>query len=94
MPLLYPALVAGYRGQAALNAAQARRALSRGRILVTDRLHAAVLGALSGMPVPVGDNSSEKISAIYPDYPHRFENVTMVSSFEDASEKLNSLSLD
>ncbi|MBC7725813.1 MAG: hypothetical protein H7146_13885, partial [Burkholderiaceae bacterium] len=49
------------------------------------------LGALTGMPVLAGDNSYGKVSAIYADYLHGFENVAMVSSLEEARERLGVL---
>jgi pyruvyl transferase EpsO len=46
----------------------AERGIARGRVVVTDRLHAAVLAALMGRPVVVRDNANHKISAIFSDY--------------------------
>lgn len=41
---------AGYRRAAGLAVDQAVRLVSRGRVLVTDRMHAAVMGAMLGIP--------------------------------------------
>jgi len=60
--------LAGYQKLAQINVRRAVRTLSRGRIVVTDRLHAAVLGTLLGLPVIAMDNSYGKVSSIYNDY--------------------------
>lgn len=59
-----------YEIMARLNVRQGRALLRSGRIVLTDRLHAAVLGALMGKPVVVLDNSYGKIAPIYADYLH------------------------
>lgn len=77
---IYPVLAGSYRAQAQLNLRRARLTLQTGRILLTDRLHAAVLGALIGMRVVALDNSYGKISAVYRDYLHKFDNVEFADS--------------
>ncbi|MDG3015604.1 polysaccharide pyruvyl transferase family protein [Speluncibacter jeojiensis] len=57
-----------YDQQANINLAAAIHNLSQGRIVVTDRLHAAVLAALLGKPVVATDNVSKKVSNIFRDY--------------------------
>ena len=49
--------------------------LSRGRIVVTDRLHATVLAALMGIPVIALDNANGKISAAHAAYLHRWPEI-------------------
>lgn len=53
---------------ARMNVRQGRALLRPGGIVLTDRLHAAVLGVLMGKPVVVLDNSYGKIAPIYADY--------------------------
>ncbi|GAA2005879.1 polysaccharide pyruvyl transferase family protein [Nakamurella flavida] len=90
-PALYPLTVAGYRAQVALNMGSARRIVSRGRVLVTDRLHAAVLGALMRRPTIALDNSYGKISSIYNDYMHTLDGIRFVESAEEVRQAVKSL---
>lgn len=69
---------------ARINVQSARRILSIGRVVVTDRLHAAVLGALMKKPVVVLDNVYGKIAPIHRDYLGRMPQVTFVESATDA----------
>ncbi|MDR7279049.1 polysaccharide pyruvyl transferase family protein [Catenuloplanes atrovinosus] len=73
---------------AAHNVDTARAVLSRGRVVVTDRLHAAVLAALMGIPVIALDNCSGKISAAYDAYLHALPGLTFAGGVAEASEAL------
>jgi pyruvyl transferase EpsO len=64
----YHLLRASGQGMVASAVHFARRTLARGRVVVTDRLHAMVLASLSGIPVVALDNSYGKISALHRDY--------------------------
>ncbi|GAB7040115.1 MULTISPECIES: polysaccharide pyruvyl transferase family protein [Catenuloplanes] len=76
---------------AAHNVGRARAVLSRGRAVVTDRLHAAVLAALMGIPVIAMDNCSGKISAAYDAYLHALPGLTFARSAAEASEALEAV---
>ncbi|MFZ2178032.1 MAG: polysaccharide pyruvyl transferase family protein [Rhodococcus sp. (in: high G+C Gram-positive bacteria)] len=58
--------------------------LSRGRIIVTDRLHAAILATLMGKPVVMVDNVNKKISTIYRELLADLPNTHLADSFTDA----------
>lgn len=77
---LYPLVEAGYGAQTWLNLRAGRRTLALGRVLITDRLHAAVLGGLLGMPVIALDNVYGKVSAVHVDYLHRLSNVAFAEN--------------
>lgn len=51
-----------------LNLRSAMRMISRGKVLITDRLHAHVLATLMGVPNIVLDNNYKKISAVFEEY--------------------------
>lgn len=85
---LYSLVVAGYGLQAQLNLLQANKAVQSGEIVITDRLHAAVLAALHGKETYVADNAYGKISRIYESYLHRFSNVHLVTSAKDVAKLL------
>lgn len=59
--------------------------LSAGRVVVTDRLHAAVFGILMGKPVVMVDNANKKLSRIHRDYLHQLPDVHLAESFDDAA---------
>jgi pyruvyl transferase EpsO len=61
----------------------AERTLGEGRLIVTDRLHAAILAAMMGVPVVALDNATGKIAAAYADYLCWFPMVVLA---EDARE--------
>jgi pyruvyl transferase EpsO len=64
--------------------ATAMGVLSRGRVVVTDRLHAAVLAALMRIPVVVLDNSYGKISAAHDAYLHLIPGLRFASTDREA----------
>ncbi|MBY6709506.1 polysaccharide pyruvyl transferase family protein [Rhodococcus sp. BP-241] len=86
-----PALKLGYRVQAALNFRAALKTLSLGRVVLTDRLHAAVLGALMGSPVVALDNNYGKIHDVYTDYLKSCRGVHYVTTTEQAQEQVEEL---
>ena len=83
---LYPALARSYPRAAALNLRVAQRILSKGRVVLTDRLHAAVLAAMMGKRVVAMDNANKKVSGIYSAYLHRFDNVRFAATAAEAAE--------
>ncbi len=89
--ILYPVQRHAYIAMANLNVRSATRILGRGRVLVTDRLHAAVLGALMGMPVIAQDNANHKISAIFTDYVGTLPGVFLASDQAAIEERLSLL---
>jgi exopolysaccharide biosynthesis predicted pyruvyltransferase EpsI len=73
--VLYPVQRFAYLGLATINVRHAAGILSRGRLVVTDRLHATVMSALMGKPVVAMDNANGKVSAIIRDYLGRMPGV-------------------
>jgi pyruvyl transferase EpsO len=69
-----------------LNLRSAVRKLSRGRVVVTDRLHAHVLASLLGINHVVLENSYGKIRPIFEEYSGRFTTAHFASSAVEASE--------
>ncbi|UTT48036.1 polysaccharide pyruvyl transferase family protein [Rhodococcus gordoniae] len=85
-PLLKLGLVKVFDRQAMLNVGNAIAVLSRGHVVVTDRLHSAVLAMLMDKPVVVLDNANGKISAIFQDYLGSVGNVRFANDVSEASE--------
>jgi exopolysaccharide biosynthesis predicted pyruvyltransferase EpsI len=85
---LYPTVHRNYRRLAELQVGSARRILGHGRVVVTDRLHAAVLAALMRKPVVVLDNANGKIRAMDEDYLHSLNGWFFAESPEDARSTL------
>ena len=69
-PLLHEPLAATYPAVAAERVERGRRILSRGRVVVSDRLHAHVLCLLLGVPHMVLDNTYGKVRALYDTWTH------------------------
>lgn len=63
---------------------EAVRTLSRGRVVVTDRLHGAIFGLLLGKTVVLVDNANHKVSAAYRDYFADADTVHLTDDFEAA----------
>jgi exopolysaccharide biosynthesis predicted pyruvyltransferase EpsI len=89
LPSLAPKPLAGlnqrlYDAQARRNVDDATRKLGRGRVVVTDRLHAHVLCALLGIPHVVVDNSYGKIGAVFDEYSGRFSTARFATSPAEA----------
>ena len=70
------------------NLRAANMLLSRGRIVVTDRLHAHVMCVLLGIPHVLLDNSYGKVSSVYRSYTHRFETVHFASSGAEVAARI------
>ncbi len=68
----------------AINFASASRIVSRGEVLITDRLHAHILAILLGIPHVVLDNDYGKISSVFRDYSGRFSTAHFASTGEEA----------
>lgn len=82
----YPTLIGpSYERIARLVLAAAERTVAQGRVVVTDRLHGAVLATLLGRPVVARDNANRKLSAIVDDYLGRFPSVALAADRADAS---------
>lgn len=62
--------------------------LSRGRIVVTDRLHAHIMCCLLGIPHFAFDSFDGKISAMYRTWTHRFPMARMVNSPQELEDIL------
>lgn len=60
--------------------------LSRGRVIITDRLHAAILGVLLGKPVVMIDNANSKLSAAFRDYLANIPDLRLVNDFHEGYE--------
>ncbi|MBY4037875.1 polysaccharide pyruvyl transferase family protein [Rhodococcus fascians] len=84
--LLYPALVRSYEQTAKLNLRVAQRILNLAPVVLTDRLHAAVLAAMMGKRVVAMDNANRKVSGIYDAYLHRFDNVQFAATPDAAAD--------
>jgi len=87
---LYPIQRRAYVAIASNNVRHAVRILSRGRLVVTNRLHATVLATLMGKPVVAMDNANGKISAIIGDYLGRMPGVHYAPSVKDAEVTVDS----
>ncbi|QDG90687.1 polysaccharide pyruvyl transferase family protein [Pseudarthrobacter sp. NIBRBAC000502770] len=87
---LYPIQRRAYMAIAENNVRQAVSILNRGRLVVTNRLHATVLAALMGKPVVAMDNANGKISAIIGDYLGRMPGVRYAPSIKEAEAAVDS----
>lgn len=74
-----------FDGLAKLNVRRAVEFLSSARVVVTDRLHAAVMCALMRRPVICLDNSYGKVSRIVTDYLGAVPGVHLVGSDDEAA---------
>ncbi|UOY00223.1 polysaccharide pyruvyl transferase family protein [Blastococcus sp. PRF04-17] len=83
---VYGIVSANAGAMARANVFFARRVLGRGRVVITDRLHAMVLASLSGIPVIALDNSYGKVSAIYREYGHELSGTRFAASMDEAVE--------
>jgi pyruvyl transferase EpsO len=87
---LHPVQQRAYKAIAENNVRHAVRILSKGRLVVTNRLHATVLAALMGKSVVAMDNANGKISAIIGDYLGRMPGVRYAPSVKDAESLVDS----
>lgn len=85
---LYPLIERSYRGTVHLNLRAAQRILNNAPVVLTDRLHAAVLAGMMGKQVVAMDNANKKVSSIYDAYLHRFDNVRFAASAGEAADLL------
>ncbi|MCQ1951084.1 polysaccharide pyruvyl transferase family protein [Arthrobacter sp. zg-Y859] len=81
---LYPIQRRCYDALARLHVLNAIRLLATGRVVVTDRLHAAVISGLMGKPVVALNNANGKIGAIYSDYLSEIPSVHYVAGIDEA----------
>lgn len=58
------------------------REISYGRLLITDRLHAMIMAALTGTPCLAFDNSTHKVSGVYKWITNR-DNIMLLSNNDD-----------
>ena len=92
LPRFYRAFVdPGYTLAARTLVRAAEDTLLRGRVVVTDRLHAAVLATLLGRPVVARDNANGKLAAVYADYLGRFPLARFAHTAEEASDQVREL---
>lgn len=89
--VFHPAVSLSYYAQAKLNLRKASQILQSGRIVVTDRLHAAVLAGLHGQQVVALDNAYGKISSVYRAYLQKLPNVNFAESTESAVTMIEEL---
>jgi pyruvyl transferase EpsO len=86
LPLFYRSFVdPAYTVAARTLVRAAERTLLHGHVVVTDRLHAAVLATLLGRPVVAHDNANGKLSAVFADYLGRFPNTRFAHDADEAS---------
>jgi pyruvyl transferase EpsO len=81
----------GYSVAARALVRAAENTLLRGRIVVTDRLHAAVLATLLGRPVVARDNANGKLAAVFADHLKRFPLARFARTAEEAREHVDQL---
>ena len=92
LPRFYRALVdPGYGTAARILVGAAEHTLLRGRVVVTDRLHAAVLATLLGRPVVARDNINGKLAAVFADYLGRFPLARFARTADEASASVDEL---
>lgn len=82
---VYPAQRRAFDKQSAATVAHAVGTISQGRIVITDRLHAAVFGALMNKPVVMIDNATRKLSAAYESHLQSFPGVRLAGDFTEAA---------
>lgn len=84
---LYPITSRAFNLLAELNIANAAEILSAGRVVMTDRLHAAVMCALMGIPVVALNNANGKVAAIYRDYLGSFPSVSIADTVAEGMQE-------
>jgi exopolysaccharide biosynthesis predicted pyruvyltransferase EpsI len=89
--LVYPMARWAFDWQGAIIVDNAVRILSRGKVVVTDRLHAAIYSMLMGKNVVMVDNANRKISNIYRDYLGGSPLTHLAGDFNEAGEVAKSL---
>jgi exopolysaccharide biosynthesis predicted pyruvyltransferase EpsI len=92
LPRFYRALVDPGYGRAARTLVRAaEHTLLQGRVVVTDRLHAAVLATLLGRPVVARDNANGKLSAVFADCLGRFPLARFAHTADEAAVLVDEL---
>nr|WP_267951840.1 polysaccharide pyruvyl transferase family protein [Rhodococcus sp. MS16] len=89
---LYRLISAGNDQMRSTNISSGIHLITRGSILITDRLHAHVLAGLLGIPHIVLDNNYGKISSIYHEYSGKFETAHFAKDIDEAARMLEELS--
>ena len=85
-PVLQRTMERTFDVAAELNVRRGRALLGPGRLVLSNRLHGAVLGALMSKPVVVLDNSYGKIAPIFREYMHRLPSVRFAENAEQARD--------
>lgn len=67
------------------------RILSRGRVIVTDRLHGHILATLLGKPQVLLDNHYGKIARYHAAFTHHAVDIVSADGWEDAADKARAL---
>jgi exopolysaccharide biosynthesis predicted pyruvyltransferase EpsI len=88
---LAPVAARGFDVLAAQRLSRGVRLLSRGRVVITDRLHGHILGTLLGIPHVLLDNSYGKLGAFYETWTHRCGLVRWSTSSTEALDLAASL---
>lgn len=88
---LYPVQRYCYDQLAGLHVKNAVRILSRGQVIVTDRLHAAVIAGLMGKPAVAINNANGKIAAIHSEYLNQLPGIHYATSLNSANEIVKTL---
>lgn len=92
LPRFYRAFVdPGYSAAARTLVRAAEDTVLSGRVVVTDRLHAAVLATLLGRPVVARDNANGKLAAVFDDYLGRFPLVRFARTPQEADDHVRTL---
>jgi len=88
---VFSALAEAYEELAWLRVDRGLRLLSRGRMIVTDRLHGHILGLCLGIPQVVLDNSYHKISSTFETWTAPSPITCWADSIEQAMNQCQSL---
>lgn len=88
---LFSALNEAYEKLAWLRVDRGLRLLSRGRVIVTDRLHGHILGLCLGIPQVVLDNSYHKVSSTFETWTASSEITRWADSLKQADDHCRSL---
>ncbi len=88
---VFSALAEAYEALARLRVDRGLRLLSRGRMIVTDRLHGHILGLCLGIPQVVLDNSYRKVSSTFETWTAHSAITRWAHSIEQAMSQCQSL---
>jgi len=87
--MAWPWLVKSYQAAAKARLARGVRLLSKGKVVITNRLHGHILSVLLGVPHVVIDNSYGKIGAFYERWTKQLSFVERADSLDEAIERAN-----